>query len=120
MATGATVPASNTRLKKTARAVTVQPQSQYAKQLARISHLVQPKRSSKDKYNVGTSNDIEVRRDNRWIRRLTRHMTKMETEVYQATAAMDAESVKLLNYKQLMGHPKYNGKWQVSSSNQFG
>ena len=33
---------------------------------------------------------------------------------------MDAESGKLLNHKQLMRHPKYRGKWQVLSANEFG
>ena len=44
----------------------------------------------------------------------------MESEVHQAMAVMDAESGKLLNYKQLMRHPKYKGKWQISSANEFG
>ena len=44
----------------------------------------------------------------------------METEVHQTMAVMDAESGKLMNYKQSMRHPKYTGKWQVSSANQFG
>jgi len=31
----------------------------------------------------------------------------MENEVQQALAVMDKETVKLLNYRQLMQHPKY-------------
>ena len=33
---------------------------------------------------------------------------------------MDADFGKLLNYKQMMRHPKYKGKWQVSLANEFG
>ena len=35
-------------------------------------------------------------------------------------AVMDAETGKLLNYKQLLNHPKYKGKWQILSANEFG
>ena len=97
VAAGATASASNTRTKKAAHDATVQPQSQPPKQSARISCLVQPTRSSKAKSNAGTSNAVEVRRNNRQMRWLTRHITKMETKVHQAMAVMDAESGTLLN-----------------------
>ena len=32
---------------------------------------------------------------------------------------MDAETGKLMNYKQLLKHSKYKGKWQTSSANEF-
>ena len=35
-------------------------------------------------------------------------------------AVMDAETGKLLNYKQLMRDPKYKKHWSVSSANEFG
>ena len=112
MAAGAAAPASNTRSKIAAHTATV-------KQSTRLSRLVQPVRLSKAKANSGIANAVEVRRDNRQLRRLTREITKMETEVYQAMVVMDAESGKLMNNKQLMRHPKYKGKWQVSLINEF-
>jgi hypothetical protein len=33
---------------------------------------------------------------------------------------MDRDSGKLLNYKQLMNHPKYKKQWSTSSANEFG
>ena len=33
---------------------------------------------------------------------------------------MDAETGKLLNYKQLMRDPKYKKRWSISSANEFG
>ena len=104
VAAGAAVPASNTISKLAARAATV-------KQSARLSRRMQPTRSPKAKDTAGTANDVEVQRDTRRLRRLTRQTTKMETEVHQAMTVMDAESGKLLNYKHLMRHPKHKYKW---------
>ena len=47
-------------------------------------------------------------------------MFTLENEVHQAMAVMDAETGKLLNYKQLMKDPKYKKRWTVSSTNEFG
>jgi hypothetical protein len=112
VAAGAAAPASNTRSKIAARAAA-------ARRSARPSRRVQPTRSSRTTRS-GTANAVEKRRDNRRLRRWTRRITKMESEVHQAMAVMDAESGKLLNYKQLMRHPKYKGKWEISSANEFG
>ena len=35
-------------------------------------------------------------------------------------AVMDAETGKLLNYRQLMRDPKYKKNWSISSANEFG
>ena len=35
-------------------------------------------------------------------------------------AVMDAESGKLLKYRQLMSHPKFKERWSKSSANEFG
>ena len=34
-------------------------------------------------------------------------------------AVMDTETGKLLNYKQLLKHPKYKGKWKISSADEL-
>ena len=47
-------------------------------------------------------------------------MDRLENEVHEAMAVMDAETGKLLNYKQLMRNPRYKKKWNVSSANEFG
>ena len=47
-------------------------------------------------------------------------MDRLENEVYEAMAVMDAEMGKLLNYKQLMRNPKYKKKWGISSENEYG
>ena len=44
----------------------------------------------------------------------------MENEVQQALAVMDKETGKLLNYRQLMQHPKYKKAWKMSAANKFG
>ena len=47
-------------------------------------------------------------------------MDRLENEVHEAMAVMDAETGKLLNYKQLIRNPKYKKKWSISSANEFG
>ena len=47
-------------------------------------------------------------------------MIRLEGEVHQAMAVMDADTGKLLNYKQLMKDPKYKKQWEISSANGFG
>ena len=52
--------------------------------------------------------------------RVIDHIHELENEVHQAMAVMDAETGKLLNYKQLTRDPKYKKRWSVSSANEFG
>ena len=47
-------------------------------------------------------------------------MDRLENEVHEAIAVMDAATGKLLNYKQLVQNPKYKKKWSISSANEFG
>ena len=47
-------------------------------------------------------------------------MNKLENEVHQAMAVMDAETRNILNYKQLMRYPKHKKRWSVSSAHEFG
>jgi hypothetical protein len=51
---------------------------------------------------------------------LLKRMKKMEIEVHEALAVMDAEIGKVLNYRQLMQRPKHKEKWSKSSANKFG
>ena len=53
--------------------------------------------------------------------RLSRRIKLLENEVNQAMAVMDADTGKLLNYRQLMGSTKYKEEaWSLSSANEFG
>jgi hypothetical protein len=47
-------------------------------------------------------------------------ITRLENEVYQAIAVMDADTEKLLNYCQLMQSTKYRDAWSLSLANEFG
>ncbi len=51
---------------------------------------------------------------------LSRRITRLENEVHQAMAVMDADTGKLLNYNQLMRSTKYREAWSLSSANKFG
>jgi hypothetical protein len=45
---------------------------------------------------------------------------KVEQDVERALAVMDQDSGKMMNYHQLMKHPKFNKAWKKSSANKFG
>jgi hypothetical protein len=49
-----------------------------------------------------------------------RAFQKLEQEVEQAMHVLDKGSGKLLNYRQLLQHPKYKKEWSLSSANEFG
>ena len=51
--------------------------------------------------------------------RLMQRVTWIENEVNQFSA-MDAETGKLLIYRQLCQNPKYKKGWGISSANEFG
>ena len=47
-------------------------------------------------------------------------LDKVEDQIAQAMAVLDEDSGKLLNYRQLLRHPKYRSEWKQSSANEFG
>ncbi len=51
---------------------------------------------------------------------LTQRITQLENKVSQALAVMDADTGKLLNYRQLMRSTKYKKAWSLSLANEFG
>ena len=63
---------------------------------------------------------MRQQRHQRGMVRLTRRITRLENEVNQAMAVMDADTGKLLNYRQLMRNTKYREAWSLSSANEFG
>jgi hypothetical protein len=51
---------------------------------------------------------------------LTHRITQLENEVQHAMAGMEADTGKLLNYRQLVRSRKYRQAWSLSSANKFG
>jgi hypothetical protein len=51
---------------------------------------------------------------------LTQRITRLVNKVHQALAVMDADTGKLLNYRQLMRSTKYKKAWSLSLANKFG
>ena len=56
----------------------------------------------------------------RFTQQRTQRMQVVENEVHQALAVLDAETGKMLNYRQLMTHQTYKKSWKFSSANAFG
>jgi len=49
-----------------------------------------------------------------------RILNKVEQDIERALAVMDQDSSKMMNYRQLRKHPKFNKAWTTSSANEFG
>jgi len=49
-----------------------------------------------------------------------RILNKVEQDIERALAVMDHDSGKMMNYRQLRKHPKFNKAWTTSSANEFG
>jgi len=78
----------------------------------RVTRLRQPTKSSLGKTKQANA---VVTKPN-WQRFLHR----VEQDIEQALAGMDHGSGKMMNYRQLRKHPKYNKAWTTSSANEFG
>ena len=81
----------------------------------RVSRLHQPTRSSIGK-TKHQANFVQARKTSQFLRKFQR----IEQEVHQAMAVMDKETGKMLNYRQLLRHPKFKKEWHTSSTNKFG
>ena len=68
----------------------------------------------------GKASKAETRTNRQQQRHLERRISKLENEVHQAMAVMDAETGKLLKYRQLMNNSKHKKGWKISSANEFG
>jgi hypothetical protein len=69
---------------------------------------------------MSVQNKIRSRRFRRFTQRLTQRLNIVENEVHQSMAVLDAETGKLINYRQLMRHPNYKKDWQISFANELG
>jgi hypothetical protein len=78
----------------------------------RVTRLCQPTKSSLGKTRQANA---VVTKPN-WQRLLHR----VEQDIERALAVMDHDSGKMMNYRQLRKHPKYNKAWTTSSANEFG
>ncbi len=63
---------------------------------------------------------MRQKRHQQGMMHLTRKITRLENEVHQAMAVMDADTGKLLNYRHLIQSTKYQDAWSLSSANEFG
>ena len=81
------------------------------------SQLTHPTVSSRSKARTGHTEAVETHNSRQIMRRMTKKVTKIENEVHQAMAVMDAETGKIINYRQLRRDPKYSKEWNKSSAN---
>ena len=116
-------PAANTRSKtlKAAEAA-APPAARTRSRRRRESGIQQPTRTPSKRIHLPEQAAAAIlqRKKKKRIRRLTRQITRLENEVHQAMAVMDADSGKMLNYRQLMRNPKYRKQWSISSANELG
>ena len=117
---GADAPSRNTRSQTRAAAAAAAPPASRTRTSARVSHLRQPTASTRSKTRTEGAAAVEARQNRKLLRRMAHQVSKLENEVHQAMAVMDAETGKLLNYRQLMRDPKYKKRWSTSSANEFG
>jgi hypothetical protein len=104
-------PAHSTRSK--VRAATVAPPSTRTRNKSR---LMQPTTSSKNKQRQANAiHEAHSKNVN-----ITKAVQKLEHQVAQAMAVLDEGTGNMLNYRQLVRHPKYKAQWKVSSANEFG
>ena len=76
------------------------------------SRLTQPTVSSRIKTKIGHSEAVEAHNRRQIMRQMTKKVTKIENEVHQEMAVMDAEIGKVLNYRQLRRDLKYSKEWE--------
>ena len=81
-----------------------------------ISRLMQPTSSSRSKQRQ--ANAIHEVHSNK--AKVKRTIQKLEKQIEKAMAVLDEDTGNLLNYRQLLRHPKYQAQWKVSSANEFG
>ena len=92
-------------------AMSTQSKVRTADERQRVTRLHQP-----TKFSLGKTRQANtvITKPN-WQRLLN----KVEQDVEQALAVMDQDS-KMMNYRQLRKHPKFNKTWTTSSANEFG
>ena len=79
----------------------------------RSSRLRQPTASFSAKHHANAVQALTTKQKWKVFRRL-------EKQIGEAYAVMDKDTGKMLNYRQLLQHPKYRKEWSVSSANEFG
>jgi hypothetical protein len=60
---------------------------------------------------------MQQQQHQRGMVQITRQIRRLENEVHQAMAIIDADTGKLLNYRQLMRSTKYRQEWSLLSAN---
>ena len=113
-----------TRLRNAVAPTSTSPQPRTRAQVATAAaRVAPPAMSTRSRARQAKGFAAAVMRQQRYQRgmvRLTRRITRLENEVNQAMAVMDADTGKLLNYRQLLRNEKYREAWSLSSANEFG
>jgi hypothetical protein len=89
----------------------------HTSKLRQPTRLRQPTKASEAKLRQANA-VMQLQR--RSFKQQMKVLYNLHVEVEQAMAVLDKESGKLLNYRQLLVHPKYSKDWSVSSANEFG
>ncbi len=120
------------RVKHTQQAIESERQSDNRKMKQSLPRVSQPKTCNKMPHNneppasrtqsktanIRPENAAAVRKKEKSNRRrLSDRIERMENEVHKALAIMDAETGKVLNYRQLMQSQKHKETWSKSSAN---
>ena len=119
-------PAYNTRARKATATTEAAPLATRTRSRraasTRVSRIQAPTISTRNKKRQEKAlTALKLKSSGRhYTRRLTKQIERLESEVHQAMAVMDAETGQLLNYKQLIRSPKYKKDWSYSAANEFG
>jgi len=84
-----------------------------------VSQLIKPTGASRKATRREQASAVDWKRNNQ-LRKLTKKIKQLESEVHQAMAVIDTYTGKLLNYRRLIWDPKYQKEWSTSSANKFG
>jgi hypothetical protein len=106
-------PALSTRLRVTASTSKNAPPASHTRNKSR---LMQPTSSIRNKRRQANAvHEAHPKKAN-----VIKAIAKLEKQVTHVMAVLDEDSGKLLNYRQLVRHPKYRDEWNQSSANEFG
>ena len=114
------LPACNTRAQKKVATVAAAPPASNTRARVRASQVRSPTPAMR-KPRPGHTTLAENLKGNQQLRQLlAKQITRLENEVGQVMAVMDANSRKMLRYHQLIQHPKNKKGWYKSLANEFG
>jgi hypothetical protein len=84
-----------------------------------VSHITSAA-ANKSKCQLNSASECCDATATRFFKTANENAVQLHVEVEQAMAVLDKDTGKLLNYRQLLVHPKYRKDWSISSANEFG